>query len=358
MFEVLESSKETKYRKGVIKTAHGNVNTPCFAPDATKGAIEYLDSSDMLDIGLQMTLTNTYHLMTNPGEEFIQKLGGIHKFSNWKMPVLTDSGGFQAFSLLQRNERGKKLGEITDKGVIFSDPKNGNVYELTPEKAIQIQYALGSDIMMTLDYCIHDNGDMFKNEESVVITLDWAKRCKEEYERLMQNDSRKIKPQLWGIVQGGNDKGLRTECYFELEKIGFDGYGFGGWITGSDEQWELIEYFAELTDNSKVKYMMGMGTPNDLKRLMNLGYDLMDCVIPTRNARHGLLYTSNGEVRIKQVQYKFDESPLDPNCDCITCKNYSKAYLRYLFTISHPTVMRLLTIHNLRYYMSILNSID
>ncbi|MEI7604292.1 MAG: tRNA guanosine(34) transglycosylase Tgt [bacterium] len=352
MFEVKEYSNSSKLRKGVIKTAHGDIKTPCFAPDATRGAIEYMDSTDMKSVGLQMTLTNTYHLMTNPGSEYIQSQGGIHKFADWDMPVLTDSGGFQAFSLIQRHNDGKPLGKITDEGVKFTDPKNGNKYFLTPERAIQIQYELGSDIMMVLDYCIHDEGDLRKNKKSVDITVEWAKRCKLEYERLILDDKREIKPQLWGIVQGGNDKDLRKNCYDRLEEIGFDGYGYGGWIT--KESWPMIEYFAEMVDDSKVKYMMGMGTPEDVLKLANLGYDLMDCVIPTRNARHGLVYTSLGEIRIKREEFKNDQTPLDPNCDCITCKNYTKAYLRYLYSIEHPTVMRLLSIHNLRYYMTIL----
>jgi len=352
MFTVTEKSTISKARKGIIKTAHGDINTPCFAPDATRGAIEYLDSTDMKNVGLQMTLTNTYHLMTNPGSKHIQQLGGIHQFADWDFPVLTDSGGFQAFSLIQRKST-TSIGKITSEGAEFTDPKNGNKYLLTPELAIQIQYELGSDIMMVLDYCIDDKGNEDANKLSVTYTIQWAKRCKAEYERLMKNDSREIKPQLWGIVQGGNSKELRTECYLELEKIGFDGYGYGGWITS--ESWPMIEYFTELVDDSKVKYMMGMGTPDDIKKLIALGYDLMDCVIPTRNARHGLLYTSEGEVRIRREEFKFDQNPLDKNCDCLTCKNYTRAYLRYLFTINHPSVMRLLSIHNLRYYMKVVN---
>lgn len=182
-------------RKGIIHTAHGDVPTPCFAPDATRGALEYLDSTDIKDIGLNMVLTNTYHLMTNPSAEHIEKLGGIHKIANWNIPVLTDSGGFQAFSLIQRSKKeGHSLGKITNEGVIFRNPINGNKYFLTPELAIQIQWKLGSDIIMVLDYCIHDEGDRRKNQKSVDITVDWAKRCKAEYERLCANDNREIKP--------------------------------------------------------------------------------------------------------------------------------------------------------------------
>ena len=302
-----------------------------------------------------MTLTNTYHLMTNPGADFIASQGGIHTFANWDMPVLTDSGGFQAFSLIQRHRKEisthtkRSIGKITSEGVIFYDPKNGNKFILTPEIAVQIQYKLGSDIMMVLDYCIHDDGDERLNRKSVEITIDWARRCKVEYEKLMKDDTREIKPQLWGIVQGGNNQELRKYCYERLEEIGFPGYGYGGWIT--PESWPTIEQFTKLVDDDKVKYMMGMGTPEDIKKLISLGYDLMDCVIPTRNARHGLVYTSMGEVRIKQEKFKEDPSALDPNCGCITCKNYTKAYLRYLFAIDHPTVMRLLSIHSLTFYM-------
>jgi queuine tRNA-ribosyltransferase len=415
MFEIISNSTTDKSRKGILHTAHGDIQTPCFAPDATRGAIEYLDSDDMKNVGLQMTLTNTYHLMTNPEAEMIQKLGGIHKFANWDMPVLTDSGGFQAFSLIQRKHpNGSSMGKITDDGVVFKEPKTGKKYILTPEKAIQIQWQLGSDIMMCLDYCIHDEGDLKKNKRSVDVTIEWAKRCKAEYQRLITNyelritnmdtnpldppyqgeeemDSHlhgndtiesqpltinyqpstdsdpnsksyilhskltpKLPPQLWGIVQGGNNRELRKYCYEELEKVGFPGYGYGGWMT--KESWPMIEYFSELVDDSKVKYLMGMGTPEDIKKLIALGYDLMDCVVPTRNARHGLIYTSQGEVRIKNEKYKYDESPLDPDCDCITCKNYTKAYLRYLYSINHPTVMRLLTMHNLKYYMCIVTN--
>ena len=348
MFEVLSVSKKSKARLGKITTGHGVIETPAFAPDATRSTIRYLSSEDIRNTGTDFILTNTYHNLLAPGPDLIQKAGGIHKFMNWNRPILTDSGGFQVFSLINQH---KIKGKINDEGATFYNEKNGDKNILTPETAIQIQNKIGADLWITLDDPVLPDTERKRNLESVERTTAWARRCAEEYKRILETTRTKSK--LWAVVQGASDKELRKRSADELMELGFEGYGYGG----IPSNWEIVEYFCEIIPEDKVRYMMGQGTPDDIRKSVKLGYDLFDCVVPTRNARHGLLYTSEGENRIKQEKFREDFASLDPNCDCECCANYTRAYLRHLFMVGEGLGFKLATIHNLTYYADMMRQI-
>lgn len=343
MFKITAKSKTTKARAGELQTLHGEIKTPCFYPDATYGAVKFLSSDELHEIGLQMVLGNVYHLGLRPGSELIKQAGGLHNFMNWDKPILTDSGGFQAFSLVHKNNMGKVL----DEGVLFYDHLSGNKHLLTPEKSIQMQYDMNSDILMCFDDCIFAGEDKATNIRSVELTTKWAKLSKETFEKINKEKGRL----LFGIVQGGKDFDLRKRSAEELKEIGFDGYGYGGWTSDNTGMlFAVFEYSVNQLPEDKPRYLMGVGTPDDIKRAFEMGYDMFDCVIPTRNARHGLLYTSEGEIRIKNSKFRNDFKPLDSNCDCKLCTNYTRAYLNHLFKVQEPLGQRLATIHNLSFY--------
>jgi queuine tRNA-ribosyltransferase len=365
MFEILNTYG--KRRLGCIKTLHGNIYTPAFGPDATRGVIKNIAPHEFQNLSgqnevlldplqrrnadeMQFLLTNTYHIRTYPGDEFIKKMGGIHSFMNWKFPILTDSGGFQVFSLIHSAKELK--GKVTDQGAFFNNPINGERLELTPSKAMDIQFNLGSDIMVVLDDCrpFNDHKEM---EASVFRTIEWAKQCKKRYdENLIEYEfTQDRRPLLFAVVQGGNDLSLRKYCVDELEKIGFDGYGYGGYPSDDDGNfpYNTLEQLAEMLPVHKPRYAMGVGTPENMLKCIDFGYDLFDCVIPSRNGRHGLCYSTEGDVKIMNSKYKTDRSPLDSGLKSIA-SDYEKAYLHHLFKIKDTLGGELLSIHNLKYF--------
>ncbi len=341
-FEVVAKDNKTKARRGRLYTRRGIIETPAFAPDATYAVLKHLSTHDLEKIGLQMILTNTYHVNIRPGLEVIKEHNGIHNFLKYDKPILTDSGGWQVFSLVYES----KMGKVLDNGVKFRDHISGDEHFLTPQKAIDIQLTLDSDILMVLDYPVSPNANKKDNLYSISRTTAWAKISKDTFVK----DERSRDKILYGIIQGANDKDLRKKSFEELEQIGFGGYGFGGVPLYDD----VVEYTADLIPDSKLRYMMGSGTPDDIKKYVAMGYDLFDCVVPTRNARHGLLYTSEGEMRITNAKFKFDKKPVDEKCDCELCTTYSRSYLHHLFKIKEPLGRRLATIHNLRFYVKMM----
>ena len=331
-------------RVGRIGTPHGNVQTPAFMPVGTQGTVKGLTPEQVRGLGADIILGNTYHLYLRPGHRLIADLGGLHRFMNWPGPILTDSGGFQIFSL-------GALRRIAEEGATFQSHIDGSSHFLSPEKAVEIQEALGSDIMMCLDECIAYPATREEVERALARTARWADRCKL---------SRKNRAQaLFGIVQGGVYPDLRRRGAEELAAIGFDGYAIGGLSVGEPKglMLENLAATAPLLPEERPRYLMGVGTPEDLVDGVFHGIDMFDCVMPTRSARNGLLFTNGKKVVIKNARYREDASPLDSECDCYTCQNYSRAYLRHLFVAGEILAMVLNTIHNLRYYLHLMERI-
>jgi len=333
-------AKDGRARAGLLKTAHGEIQTPIFMPVGTLASVKSLTPLDLQQAKAQIILGNTYHLYLRPGDELIAELGGLHSFMSWDGPILTDSGGFQVFSL-------SKLRKIKTEGVEFRSHLDGSKHLFTPEKVIQIQKNLGSDIMMVLDECVPYGSDYDYTRESLGLTTYWARRSREFYPQGEQL--------LFGIVQGGFFENLREESAKQITALDFDGYAIGGLSVGESKP-ELIHFMyfsAELLPQEKPRYLMGVGKPLDILEGIRAGIDLFDCVLPTRNARNGTLYTSLGQINIKREEYKKDLSPLDPNCQCYTCKNFSKAYLRHLFVSKELLAYRLNTLHNITYFLKL-----
>ncbi len=328
-------------RLGRVHTPHGSFDTPVFMPVGTKGSVKGLTPEDLCDIGIGIILANTYHLYLRPGHEIIRSLGGLHGFMNWKGPILTDSGGFQVFSL-------SNLRKIDEEGVSFSSHLDGTRYKLTPESAIEIQEALGADIIMPLDECTPYPADRDYTIKSMELTHSWAKRCKDKKSKNSQA--------LFGIVQGGMHGDLRKESAKTLIDIGFDGYALGGLSVGEDKglMQEMIGAAVPELPEGKPRYLMGVGTPEDLVFAVEAGIDMFDCVLPTRNARNGTLFTRQGKLVIKNAQYERDPRPVEEGCGCYTCRNYSRAYLRHVFMTGEILSSRLNTVHNLFYYASLM----
>lgn len=352
-----------------IKLLHGDLELPAFFPDGTYGIIKSVNSKDLENANVSGMVINTFHLINKIGINNIKALGGIHKLVNYNRPMISDSGGFQVFSMISENS---KRGEIRKNEIIFREEDGGKVI-LTPEKCIQMQFALGVDIMMCLDYCTHPNDPDDINEKSVETTIRWAKKCKDEYNKQleMRKYTMKNRPLIFGIIQGGNNKELRRKCADELIKMGFDGFGFGGWPLDKNKELidDILQYTADLIPDGAIKYAMGLGKPEEIVRCVKMGYNLFDCVIPTREARHTRLYVFNDKVninsdnfykyiRILDKDYKNDMSPIDKNCDCECCKNYSKAYMYYLFKIGDSQADRLASIHNLSFYTKLMGYIQ
>jgi len=327
-----------------------------FMPDATRGAVRYLTTKQLEETKTEALVTNTLHLLIHPGPDVIQKLGGIKKMMNWKGIVFTDSGGFQLFSLLHSK---KWKGQVHENGATFLSPKEGNTYELTPETSIDIQMKMGSDVLVTLDDCRDAKISKKEASQSVERTVKWAKRCKEHFEK-EYGGSEKTGKLLTCVVQGANYLDLRKECAKELVNIGFDGYNFGGYVV--DEEGELVvdemETVIENIPKDTIRYAMGVGKPEDILKASKIGYNLFDTVLVTRNARHGTVYTSEGTLRIKNKDMALDSRPVDPNCKCECCKNYSRAYIHHMFKSKEATALTLLTIHNLTYYQNLIASIN
>jgi queuine tRNA-ribosyltransferase len=348
VFKLLKTSGQA--RLGTLKTSHGKIDTPFFMPIATAGAIKGLTTDEIKDLGAQILLSNTYHLHLRPGEDVIKKAGGLHKFMNWDGPILTDSGGYQIFSLA-------KIRKLKDDGVEFQSHIDGKKIFLTPEKAIEIQMKLGSDIIMVLDECPSVDKDKKYVEKSLKLTTEWAERCQRAAKAACKGA--RSRALTFGIVQGGMHPDLREQSAKQLVEIGFDGYAIGGLSVGEPNSvmYDMIEKTVPHLPEDKPRYLMGVGTPEDILEAVGRGIDMFDCVLPTRNARHGHLFTSKGIVRIKNEKYIKDFTPLDPNCDCYTCKNFTKAYLRHLFMAGEILSLRLNTLHNIAFYLNLMSDI-
>ncbi len=343
-FEVLKKDGSSGARLGRMITPHGEVTTPVFMPVGTQGTVKGLTPEQVKDLGAEIILGNTYHLYLRPGHGLIGDLGGLHRFMNWPHPILTDSGGFQVYSL-------GPLRKIAEEGVTFQSHIDGSRHFISPEIAIEIQEALGADIIMCLDECISYPADFSVAEKSLDLTLRWAGRS--------QRAKRSSQQALFGIVQGGMYPDLRKRGIEQLTEIGFDGYALGGLSVGEPRD-VMIQMIGEATPFfpvAKPRYLMGVGTPEDIVECVYYGIDMFDCVLPTRCARNGMLFTNGGKVVIKNARYRNDREPIDSLCDCYTCRNYSRAYLRHLFVAKEILALVLNTIHNIRYYMNLMESI-
>lgn len=356
-FKILAKSSLSKARLGQIITPAGKITTPLFLPIATRGVVKSLTGKEIKEIGFEMILANTYHLMVKPGLNLIKKVKGLKKFINWRGALLTDSGGFQVFSL-------SKFRKITKKGVKFRDPHTGKLYFLTPQKAIQIQINLGSDIVMVLDECPSYPSSYPYAKKSLDITYLWAKQSKLYFEKKFK--SKKRKPLLFGIIQGSTYKDLRQKAVQDLIKLEFDGYAVGGLAVGepSSKMFQVLKWVLPFVPEDKPRYLMGVGRPEQIIRAVAQGIDMFDSVIPTRNARHGLIYRFRRkkninfsldnnfyeEIKIRHKKYTKNFQPIDKRCQCFTCQNFSLAYLRHLFLINDPLYLRLATIHNLSFF--------
>lgn len=341
-----------------MKSIAEYTNQYMFLPDATRGAVRFLTTKQLQSTGIEGLVTNTLHLLINYGDKHIAELGGIKKIMNWDGMVLTDSGGFQVFSLIHS---GKWKGNVHDDGVVFNSPKDGERYELTPESSIDIQMNIGSDVLVCLDDCRKTDLTREDAEESVRRTIKWAQRCKEHFE-CIYGGTKKIGKLLTCVVQGANYPDLREYCAKELTKLDFDGYNFGGFVV--DEKGDLVleemKIVAENTPKDKIKYAMGVGKPEDIRKAAAVGYKWFDTVLVTRNARHGTLYSSDIEdevLRITKSIYSNDQRPIDSNCDCEVCQNHSRAYIHHLLKIGEATGMTLASIHNLRYYQRLIQGL-
>ena len=352
MYRLIKTQKNA--RRGEFVTPHGTIQTPAFMNVATFGAIKGAVSAlDLANIKCQVQLCNTYHLHLRPGDEVVKKLGGIHKFTRWNGPILTDSGGFQVFSL-------SKLRKIKEEGVYFSSHIDGRKIFMGPEESMQIQSNLGSTIAMAFDECVENPAEYGYAKNSCERTVRWLKRCKNELQRLNSLDGTINKKQLlFGINQGSTYADLRIEHMKKIRELDLDGYAIGGLAVGetAQEMYATIEAVEPHMPKDKIRYLMGVGTPTNILEGVYRGVDLFDCVMPARNARHGNLFTWAGTVNILNAKYELDDSPLDSECDCPTCKNFSKAYLRHLFKSGEMLGMRLAVMHNLYFYNSLMEKI-
>ena len=343
-FELLATDKNA--RLGRLTLAHGVVETPVFMPVGTYGTVKAMTPRDLAEIGAPICLGNTFHLWLRPGLEVIAVHGGLHRFMGWDKPILTDSGGFQVFSL-------GALRKISEEGVRFSSPVNGDKLFLTPEESMRIQHTLNSDIVMIFDECTPYPASHDAAASSMRLSLRWAQRSRDEHQRLENSNA------LFGIVQGGMYEDLRSESLEALGEIGFDGFAIGGLSVGEpkEEMARVLAHTAPRLPVHKPRYLMGVGTPEDLVHGVQTGIDMFDCVMPTRNARNGHLFTRYGDIRIKNAQYRDDLSPLDASCTCYTCRNFTRAYLHHLHRVGEILGAQLNTIHNLHYYQCLMREL-
>ncbi len=366
-------------RAGKLLTPHGEIETPVFMPVGTLGSVKGVSQDMLEDLGVEILLSNTYHLYLRPGVETVRQMGGLHRFMAWDRAILTDSGGFQVFSL-------NDLRKVSEEGVAFRSHLDGSAHFLSPEKAMEIQIGLGADIIMAFDECTEYPADAQRARASMELTLRWAERCKDYFEeRKHEAPWARSAPRrrpcgsgamprwdgaeprhhteatqaLFGIVQGGMDRDLRRESAERTIDIGFPGYAIGGLSVGEPRELtrDIVESTLEHLPSNQPRYLMGVGTPEEIAQYARLGIDMMDCVLPTRAARHGLLFTSEGKVSIKQVRYAQDDSALDPACDCRVCQRYSRAYLRHLYTSNELLAQVLNTVHNLHYYLATMRTV-
>lgn len=346
--------KEENARRGQFETVHGTVQTPAFMNVATSAAIKGgLSTDDLEQIGCQVMLCNTYHLHVRPGDDLVFDMGGLHRFTNWKRPILTDSGGFQVFSLA-------KLNKISEDGVTFNSHVDGRKIFMGPEESMQIQSHLGSTIAMAFDECVENPCDYKYAKEACERTTRWLKRCKIELDRLNSLDSTINKNQLlFGINQGCTYDELRIEHMKEIAQMDLDGYAIGGLAVGEpkEDMYRIISAVEPYAPVDKPRYLMGVGTPGNILEAVSRGVDLFDCVMPSRNARHGQLFTKEGIININNAKYSRDDKPIDEQCDCPTCKKYSRSYIRHLFKSGEMLGMRLAVIHNLYFYNNLMKEI-
>jgi queuine tRNA-ribosyltransferase len=349
-FRVTHRDGSTKARRGVLQTPHGAVQTPVFMPVGTLGTVKGLSQEALEDLNAEILLANTYHLYLRPGEEIIRALGGLHRFMSWKRAILTDSGGYQVFSM-------RGLRKVTEEGVEFRSHLDGSLHHLTPERAVEIQAALGSDIQMVLDECTEFPAGIVAARKSMERTLRWAERSRQAWQRL--SAEAEIPSALFGIVQGGTYAELRRRCAEDLVAMDLPGYAVGGLSVGEARPltYELVAAAEEGLPQEKPRYVMGVGFPEELPQYVALGMDMMDCVLPTRNGRNGLLFTSEGRLHIRQVRFARDARPADPNCSCPVCRRYSRAYLRHLFVAGEMLGRTLNSYHNLFFYLDTMRRI-
>ncbi|MDQ5983995.1 MAG: Queuine tRNA-ribosyltransferase [Eubacteriales bacterium SKADARSKE-1] len=352
MYKLIKQNKNA--RRGEFITPHGTVQTPAFMNVATCGAIKGAVSAlDLKNLKCQVQLCNTYHLHLRPGDEVVNKLGGLHTFTRWSGPILTDSGGFQVFSL-------SKLRKISEEGVCFSSHIDGHKIFMGPEESMRIQSNLGSTIAMAFDECVENPAEYDYAKNSCERTVRWLIRCKNEIDRLNNFDDTINKQQLlFGINQGSTFNDLRIEHMKKIRELNLDGYAIGGLAVGetAQEMYDVIEKVEPFMPQDKIRYLMGVGTPLNILEAVMRGIDLFDCVMPSRNARHGHLFTSEGIMNMFNAKYELDSNPIDKNCDCPTCKNFSRAYIRHLFKSGEMLAMRLAVMHNLYFYNSLLEKI-
>ena len=333
-FKLLHKDKTTKARAGVLITARGEVHTPCFMPVGTQATVKSLSNEDIKACGTELLMANAYHLYLRPGEEVLKKAGGLHKFMAWDGPIMTDSGGYQIFSLAV-------LRKVKKEGVEFKSHIDGSAHFITPEKIVEFQRILGSDIMMPLDVCLHYPVKRSDVEDSLKITLGWAKRSKKE--------------KVFGIIQGNTYLDLRKRAVEEIVSLDFDGYAIGGVAVGEPSELihEVTEYTAGLLPENKVRYLMGVGTPLDMLDAISEGIDLFDCVVPTRNGRNGQAFTRHGELQLRNAPYREDFLPIDEKCGCYTCRTHTRAYIRHLFNTNEILGLRLVSLHNTHFYVTL-----
>jgi queuine tRNA-ribosyltransferase len=340
-FEIIKKDRFSRARLGRVDTDHGSFTTPVFLPVGTQGTIKSLTPEELVEMGVEAILGNTYHLYLRPGHETVGRLGGLHTFIHWERPILTDSGGFQIFSL-------GSLRKISEEGVTFQSHLDGSSHFLTPEKVVEVQRVLGTDIAMVLDECVPYPSPYEYVKASMERTSLWARRCLQA--------RRETDPALFAIVQGGIHRDLREKSAQALTEMGFQGYAIGGLSVGEPKpiMVDVLKWITPLLPEGTPRYLMGVGTPEDIINAVALGIDFFDCVLPTRNARNGTLFTSSGKISIKQAQYAEDARPVDEACACYTCRHYSRAYLRHLYLAREILSSRLNTIHNLYYYINLL----
>ncbi len=343
-FEILAKKKNSRARAGRIHTSHGVIETPNFMPVGTQGAAKGLTHDQLKECGSQILLSNTYHLYIRPGIEVIRQAGGLHKFISWDKPILTDSGGFQVFSL-------SDIRKVSEEGVEFTSHKDGSKHMFTPENVVEMQQAFGSDMFMPLDVCVEYPCSEKDAKEAVERTTRWAQRSLKV--RQLESST------LFGIVQGSTFPELRMQSAKEIRELGFPGYGIGGLSVNepAKKMYEMLDVQMPLLPEDSPKHLLGVGFPENIREAVERGIDLFDCTIPTRVARHGTLLTSAGRVSIKNAQYEKDFSPIDASCDCYACRNYTKAYVRHLFMAKEILAITLMTIHNIRHFMKLMESI-
>lgn len=350
MFFELQTT-DGKARCGIIKTARGEIRTPAFMPIATQGAIKAgITPNELRSMGAEIVLANTFHLHLRPGEKVVEVFGGIQEFCTWNGPMLTDSGGFQVFSLA-------KIRTISDAGVEFRSPLNGDKIFFTPEKVMQIEHDLGADIIMAFDECPPHPAEKKQVAAAVRRTTDWAQKCRIAHQTLLKKSGKE--QFLFGIVQGGVSPELRKESAEALLQFDFPGMAIGGLSVGEPNQdmYDICEYLHPILPADKPRYLMGVGTPTDILEAVERGIDMFDCVLPTRNGRHGKAFTSHGDINIVSAKYALDKNPLDAECDCFVCQTYTRGYLRHIFKAGEILGMRLLSHHNLHFYQKLMNDI-